>query len=154
MRFLPGHNSARRRKGPDWRREDRGYSTSCLIWQHGLSAGGYGRVSVGGSTQQYTHTVAWEAVHGPVPEGLELDHLCRQRDCGEVTHLEAVTHAENVRRGLAPAMGRAGQLAKTHCPQGHPYEGANLYVCGQGKRHCRECTREAKRRYRARLKAA
>lgn len=150
MRFLVGHRSRLpKREGPDWAYEDRGHETPCRIWQHGLSAGGYGRISIGNNQQQYTHIVEWEAVNGPVPDGLELDHLCRQRACGEVAHLEAVTHAENVLRGLAGATGRAQQLAKTHCPKGHPYAGDNLYVCAAGKRHCRECRRGMKRRRRA-----
>lgn len=152
MRFRVGHASRGRqlRTGPDWAREDRGYKTSCRIWQHGVSGAGYGRVSVGPYTQQYTHIVEWEAVNGPVPDGLELDHLCGQRACGEVSHLEAVTHQENVRRGGAGASGAAIQTAKTHCPKGHAYEGDNLYICPEGKRHCVECRRDAKRRYRAR----
>lgn len=154
MRFLAGHSSRlTRRTGPDWSYEDRGHTTPCKIWQHGLNAGGYGRIGVGPGKQQYTHIVEWEAANGPVPDGLELDHLCRQRACGEATHLEAVTHAENVARGLAGATGRAHQLAKTHCPQGHPYAGDNLYVSRDGKRHCRECRRAVNRRRRAARRA-
>jgi hypothetical protein len=154
MRFIAGHNARLpRRTGPDWKREDRGYVTPCRIWQHGRSKAGYGRVSIGSGDQEYTHIVEWTAVNGPVPDGLELDHLCRQPACGEVTHLEAVTHAENVARGLAGATGAAGQLAKTHCPKGHPYSGENLYVTPEGKRACKTCRAAAKQRHRAKLAA-
>lgn len=161
MRFISGHNARGQvlRKGPDWVLGDCGYLTPCLIWQHHKTKGGYGVATVqdvdryvpGRRKQQYTHILQWQSVNGPVPEGLELDHLCRNRACGEVTHLEAVTHAENVRRGMAGAMGRAFQLAKTHCPKGHPYSGDNLYIApGSNKRHCKECRRENLRSSRAR----
>ena len=79
---------------------------------------------------QYAHKVAYEAVHGLVPEGLELDHLCRNRACVEVLHLEAVTHAENMRRALA---------IRTHCPHGHEYTEKNTWTSGNGHRRCRIC---------------
>lgn len=76
------------------------------------------------------HRVVYETVVGPVPEGLELDHLCRNRGCVNPAHLEPVTHQENMRRG------HWGM--KTHCPQGHPYEGDNLVRDGHS-RICRWC---------------
>lgn len=94
-RFLAGHNN-RLRRVPDAREEDRGHSTPCLIWQGSLNDRGYGMSSSGG--WRLAHKVQWETVHGPVPDGLELDHLCRQRDCVNPAHLEPVTHAENMRR--------------------------------------------------------
>lgn len=69
---------------------------ACLIWQGSLNDRGYGMSSSGG--RRLAHKVQWETVHGPVPDGLELDHLCRQRDCVNPAHLEPVTHAENMRR--------------------------------------------------------
>lgn len=80
-------------------REDRGHLTPCLIWT-GHTVKGYGRGSRGGRVG-LLHVLAWEAEHGPVPAGRELDHLCRQRECCEHTHLELATHAENCRRGRA-----------------------------------------------------
>lgn len=84
---------------------------------------------------------------GSVPEGLVLDHLCRNPPCLNLDHLEPVVHRENVMRGLSG-------IRPPHCPQGHPYEGDNLYVWN-GKFFCRACNREASRRYneKRRLKA-
>ncbi len=73
----------------------------CMIWLYTHGPGGYGRVLVPSEHKmKLVHRVAYEYIHGPVPEGLELDHLCRTRDCYNPNHLEAVTHKENVRRGM------------------------------------------------------
>lgn len=80
--------------------EDRGYVTPCHIWQGAIKRNGYGaQWSPTRKTQTSAHVVAWEEAHGPVPDGHELDHLCRVRACVRVDHLEPVTHAENIRRG-------------------------------------------------------
>lgn len=73
--------------------EDRGYDTPCLIWPGSLNHAGYGRCWGG-----QAHRVAWERIHGPIPEGMEIDHLCEQRDCVNPEHMEVVTHGENTRR--------------------------------------------------------
>lgn len=85
----------------------------CLLWQGVKNWGGYGRISVSG-TSQSVHRVTYEAVNGAIPEGLEIDHLCYVRACVNVAHLEAVTHAENVRR-CRPVDGPR----KPYCPEGH-----------------------------------
>lgn len=77
--------------------EDRGYETPCLIWQGRPSAQGYARITENQVTRP-AHVVLWERVHGSVPEGHEVDHLCYQRMCVNVEHLECVTKAENRRR--------------------------------------------------------
>lgn len=114
-----------------------GMTTPCHVWTGKLSEG-YGKVYVGDYRYKYAHRVRYEAVWGPVPEGLELDHLCRNPSCVRVSHLEAVTHQENVRRGNAKHIGQtraAQQQAKTHCPYGHSYSG----VDNRGYRVCRVC---------------
>lgn len=99
VRYIHGHNSG---KGPhsviQYIEEDRGYTTPCWIWQKGEASGGYGRLSVNRRTMP-VHRYFYEKEYGPVPEGKELDHLCRVRLCCRPTHVEPVTRAENLRRG-------------------------------------------------------
>lgn len=80
--------------------EDRGYETPCWIWQGHITKRGYGAKTHNGKTT-VAHIFTYETIIGPVPDGLELDHRCRQLDCVNPTHLEPVTHAENVRRGAS-----------------------------------------------------
>jgi hypothetical protein len=93
--------------------EDRGYATPCWIWQRCRNKLGYGRVSlprrltVGRSHGQNAHVYMWEQVHGPVPPGLVMDHLCRVPSCVNPDHLEPVTNAENVRRGKRAKLSHA-----------------------------------------------
>jgi hypothetical protein len=113
----------------------------CWLWLGPKGQDGYGRVGSGGrnGSPLLVHRVTYEAVCGPVPDGLELDHLCRVRACCNPAHLEAVTRLENVRRGLR---GPGSKLS--HCRRGHPLEGDN--VAGPD-RHCRTCARARQRRY-------
>ena len=94
----------------------------CWTWTAGLDRRGYGRIRVGDKTAA-AHRVVYELLSGPIPEGLSLDHLCRNPSCVRPDHLEPVTHAENVRRGAAGE----NQRAKTHCPRGHEYTPENTY---------------------------
>lgn len=79
-------------------------ATGCWIWLHGKSGAGYGQLHVKHSRPRrmvYAHRVYYERHVGPVPDGLELDHLCRNPSCVNPEHLEPVTHAENIKRGWA-----------------------------------------------------
>jgi len=98
VRFCKGHN--RRKSGVDWIEVDHGYTTPCWDWQRATNNGGYGQMwdSVQ-KRDRPPHCVYWERENGPVPEGLELDHLCRNRRCCRPSHMEPVTRAENIRRG-------------------------------------------------------
>ena len=92
-----------------WRRSIPVPHSGCLLWLGPLSAEGYGRVSVYRGQRQ-AHTLAYELTKGPIPDGMEPDHLCRVRCCIEPNHLEAVTHRENLAR--APAIfARASTMA-------------------------------------------
>ena len=110
----------------------------CLEWT-GAKSGGYGRID-----RRYVHRIAWEWERGPIPPGLQIDHLCRNRACVNWHHMEPVTQAENKRRGEGGQKTGAMQRAKTHCPKGHRYDESNTYLwVGRlyEKRQCRECKR-------------
>lgn len=115
--------------------------SGCWLWTGATSQTGYGSVTVAGSTK-IAHRVAHEGLVGPVPEGLELDHLCRVRNCVNPEHLEAVSHRENSLRSMSPWAIRA---RRTHCPAGHPLSEGNLRraVAREGRRGCVTCARAA-----------
>ncbi len=113
--------------------------TACWIWCGWTNPKGYGKTSNSG----LAHRVSYELFREPIPEGLEIDHLCRIRNCVNPDHLEVVTHRTNVIRGTMIDVNSAKQRAKTHCPKGHPYSEENTYISGANKsRHCRTCRRE------------
>ena len=85
VRYINGHNAQHRRKL--FIAEDRGHDTVCWIWPGALRDDGYG-----------PHRLVWERLRGPVPAGMQLDHLCEQHDCVNPDHLEPVTQLENLRR--------------------------------------------------------
>lgn len=120
----------------------------CWIWQGAKLGKGYGCFHVGGK-RVYTHRFAYEYFIGPIPRGLELDHLCRNRDCVNPWHLEPVAHAVNIQRGDNYRSG-SFQRNKTHCPQGHPYNEENTIYRSANRvnRHCRICSKEASKKWR------
>jgi len=127
----------------------------CWIWSGSISGGtGYGNFHVSGKTVN-VHRWAYEEWNGPVPVGLELDHLCRNRACANPAHLEAVTRSENFRRGIQHRTEVGPDLLPTHCVNGHPWNEINTYIRpDNGKRACRACKRERMRIYKARERAA
>ncbi|MEW2498389.1 HNH endonuclease signature motif containing protein [Streptomyces nodosus] len=125
----------------------------CMRWLGYIREDGYASFYLAGR-QVLVHRVGYTLANGPIPDGLDVDHVkangCRHRDCSAPAHLEAVTPLENHRRGEAGVNMRS----KTHCPQGHAYSGENLYINpSSGARQCRICQREADRRYRERRRA-
>jgi len=82
------------------------------------------------------HRFAYELLVGPIPDGLHTDHLCRNHSCVRPDHLEPVTCAVNVQRGIGPA---ALNAKKAHCMHGHPFDGPNTMIAKNGKRQCRTC---------------
>lgn len=111
--------------------------TGCIIWMGGKTVGGYGMFAADPSRYQekkvMAHRWAYEQVVGPIPDGYDIDHLCRVRACVNPKHLEPVTRAENIRRAA---------VLKTHCPAGHEYTDENTYIRpGTTHRTCRTCRR-------------
>ena len=109
----------------------------CWIWRWYVHSSGYGMVRVEGRAR-YAHRVVYEQLRGPVPDGLELDHLCRVRRCVNPEHLEPVTRSENLRRSPVTFAGRNAR--KTHCIRGHEFTPENTLVTRNG-RNCIRCAR-------------
>jgi hypothetical protein len=117
----------------------------CWLWTASLDACGYGRI-LWERRNKGAHRVVWELVVGPIRGDLTLDHLCRNRACVNPDHLEPVPLRENILRGNGVGVQNA---AKTHCNSGHEFTPENTYW-KRGKRACRECGRQATRRWRER----
>ena len=138
--------------------EDRGHDTPCWVSDRAKTTRGpYTKIGVSGRTL-LTHRAAYEAWVGPIPDGLQLDHLCRVTLCCNPDHLEPVTCRENLLRGDTLT---AAEAAQTHCRNGHEFTPTNTYVrpdrAGR-TRGCRTCrteqAREAHRRAAARKQPA
>jgi len=120
-----------------WERVDKsGGVDSCWPWLGFVSKAGYAQVRFQGRFQK-AHRVAYEFLIGPIPEGKELDHLCKNRSCVNPKHLEPVTKREHIMRGGNFMIDNSH---KTHCPQGHPYDAENTIIDNEnGGRRCRIC---------------
>jgi len=125
----------------------------CVEWPGSLRQG-YGHYQRGRFrsptyVSKMAHRHVYEECIGLIPEGLHLDHLCRNTKCVNPNHLEAVSPRENMLRGVSPA---ARNAVKTHCSRGHEFNEENTYHHGKG-RHCKECRRRLNREYNARKRA-
>lgn len=116
----------------------------CWPWPGRRDGGGYGIIYRDGRNHR-AHRLIYESAKGKVPEGLVLDHLCRNPPCVNPAHLEPVTNRENTLRGIGPT---AIHARATHCPSGHPYTPENVARWRKAEpdsRQCRECNREKMR---------
>jgi hypothetical protein len=118
----------------------------CWLWTAGTTDGGYGKFNPTARRTVLAHRFSYELEIGPIPDGLTLDHLCRNRPCVRASHLEPTTQRVNILRGEGVA---AINAAKTHCDNGHEFTEANTrYTSTQ--RVCRICARETVRRWQVR----
>ena len=120
----------------------------CWEWQGYRDENGYGKWrATGFSTSRSSHRIAWELLRGPIPEGLVIDHQCRNRACCNPEHLRVVTPRINsIENSLSPT---ALNAAKELCKRGHELED-DPYPDHSAKRWCRTCSREASREWHAR----
>lgn len=113
--------------------------SGCLLWVGSRTHLGYGSFKFNDRTA-CAHRVAWMLARGPIPVDLEVDHLCRNRACVNVEHMELVSHAVNMHRGNAPA---GLNKRKTHCLRGHAFDAENTRIetqkNGLERRQCRAC---------------
>lgn len=120
-------------------------ASGCWLWRGAKDPCGYGQVWW--ETRPHkAHRVTYMLANGPIPSGLELDHLCKVRHCVNPAHLEPVTHRENLLRGDTF---QSRNAAKTHCKRGHEFSPENIYVLRDGGRRCRACRATAHLRRKA-----
>ncbi len=139
VRFAAAPMNLLRRFAPKVKPQPNG----CWLWTANLHPDtGYSRMWLSRHDNKLGHRIAFEWARGPIPEGLVIDHLCRNRACVNPDHMEIVTNVENVMRGESVF---AQNARKTHCLRGHPFDAENTYPVPTGGRACRECARQRKR---------
>lgn len=120
-------------------------NSGCWLWTGGLHEQGYGQFSVN-RVNVRAHRFSYEHFKGTIPDGLELDHLCRVTSCVNPDHLEAVTGRVNTLRGTGPTAKNAVKLV---CDSGHPYTLKSTHIRAEGWRVCRICQAQGKAKRRA-----
>lgn len=117
-------------------------TANCWLWEGTLNEDGYGQFRIGGHFYS-AHRVSFVSCGGVIPEGCECDHLCRVRACVRPSHIEAVSHRINCRRGN----GGVNFRDKKFCPRGHEYSSNNTLII-RGQRRCRTCNNLKNKEYR------
>lgn len=133
-----------------WSKVDRIAGAPCWLWTGNQFHDGYGQFNVQGR-QLRAHRWAYEAGVAPIPEGLVIDHRCRNRLCVNPDHMEPVTNQENVLRGIGIS---AVNARKIRCIHGHEFTTKNTRIRPDGSRACRECGRLREQARRDRAKTA
>jgi HNH endonuclease len=126
--------------------------SGCIVSNYSVGSHGYSQIGwqeSGARMLLLGHRAAWIAAYGAIPDGLTVDHICRNRKCINVDHLRLLTNLENARDN--------GFASRTHCPLGHPYDEANTYRSpsgGRTRRNGRKCRTCAKQRQKDRVGSA
>ena len=136
-----------------WRRvpERSPWPDVCWQWRGGSAGDGYGIFRVGPHRTERAHRVAWRTTGSEIPDGMELDHACRRRDCVRPEHLTLVEKYFNARQGSATFATR--KAAQTQCRNGHPYVDGSFAITITGYRQCRRCSCVNSARHRLKTKA-
>lgn len=129
-----------------WTKVDKDGPNGCWLWTGSKGTGGYGMYAWTRNPGEKrfsrgAHRLAYMALVGEIPDGLDIDHLCRVRHCVNPAHLEAVSTRTNLLRGNTF---QAKNAAKTHCAHGHPFDLLNTRWSPRGQRRCIECDRTKK----------
>ena len=114
------------------------FTNDCWEWIGAKVSGGYGSFNIDKRSIS-AHRVAYQLQKGEIPNGMDLDHLCRNRICVNPHHLEPVTRSVNCRRGDTGRITGMKERMKTHCPKGHEYNHDNTYLSPKGCRYCKTC---------------
>ena len=122
-----------------WERVDRDGPNGCWSWRS-YYCNGYAMLWAERRNMR-AHRISYELVNGPIPQGLVIDHLCRNPGCVNPDHLEAVTNRVNTLRGRCGEVNRARLASKTHCLRGHPRTPENTKINRTGHRNCLVCAR-------------
>ncbi len=121
-------------------------NSGCWLWLGSVHGNGYGVLKLRGHAH-LAHRLSYETHVGPIPQGLDLDHLCRVRCCVNPRHLEPVSRRVNVSRGLVSTRHdwSNGKSSITHCPRGHEYNAENTRIDKLNRRLCKSCHRDRER---------
>lgn len=122
-------------------------NSGCWLWMQFRSKKGYGQTAGPNNQPMPAHRKVYELLRGKIPDGLTLDHLCRNPCCVNPDHLEPVTQRENTLRGTSPV---AHFAQATHCANGHEFDKANTYWFPYKygmRRYCRKCRQERRKKY-------